>query len=187
MLGCIMFVSCSKEDLSSNEQRQIASFMIQNIDLEGFLGDFYSENFAIGEHIVIDSLGYRITEVIVGDADLARGYAVQEESSGSFLFFFDVDRVNFVTTSFDIINGTNEEVSNIQNQPMYASTNGYDVIGFLGGEYEDPTEWSGRPFIGYGYSYGPCDPIFNRQTVHRQHYFFWIKNGPSEPLPFRPC
>lgn len=48
MLGCIMFASCSKEDMSIEDKNESPSFMIQNSDVDVFLNDFYSEEFVFG-------------------------------------------------------------------------------------------------------------------------------------------
>ncbi|MCC5917855.1 MAG: hypothetical protein JJU02_11085 [Cryomorphaceae bacterium] len=180
--------SCSKEDLSSSQNDPMVSFMIQNNEVEDFLDDFYPEDYIFGDIVEIDSIDYRITEVIVGDDELARGYIVQEMSSGAFLYFLDVDRDSHISTSYDNVLDSEHVFDDIDEQPMYAATNGFDVIGFLNGDYEDPTEWHGRPFWGTGYTYGPCNPATQTRVQYSQHYVLWIKNGPAQVAnPMVPC
>ena len=147
--------------------------MIQNSSVDDFLNDFYSESFVFGEFVDIDSLGYRVSEVIVGDDEIARGYIVQD-NSGTFLYFLDVDRDNFISTSFDVIYDELNEFTNIDEQEMYPLTNEFDVIGFLNFDYQDPTEWSGRPFWGEH-----CDQWMDGSDEWQKccKYRFWIRTS----------
>ncbi len=122
-----------------------------SIDVNDFLSDFYSTDvLAFGASIALneDEFSYVVLEVVVGNDISARGYVVLNAADSAFLFFLDVDRDNLISTAFDVENNATVVSNEIDVEPMYYETNEFDVIGFLDGDYEDPTLRQGRPFWG---------------------------------------
>jgi hypothetical protein len=192
-IGTSLITSCSKDDETNKG-------VSENAKVSTYLKSFYSTNYQLGKSVEatpksnssslnrsaeFDNL--LVTEVFVGNDTMARGYIITDKNTSDFLYFIDVDRVNFKLTSTDIEANDSKTFSDINDLDKYITTNGLDYIKIA----EDyiletiPTE-DGRlaPFWGTGYSYGqppatgPC-----MVGVYSNYYVFGINvTGDADPV-----
>ncbi len=186
-LFVIALTSCSKEEDSKLEKpkQETINKNTGGRTVTTFLNSYYSQNFQFGKSVITADMNmkYAVTEVIVGTE--ARGYIAVDNASGAFLYFVDVDRTNFIMTTVDI--GLNETTryQQIDNNPNYAPTNGFDFIKVV----EDANGSgaplaNGRRFWGWSdWEYSPC--VNGWHTGHRTHYVFWMEN--THDYDFSPC
>lgn len=178
--------SNSNTNSSSNPNRgnKITSL---SIDVTNYLDDFYDTEYEEGENIIVTSEGidYQVKEIIVENDTRARGY-ITLNPAGDLVFFFDVDRDDFISTAHDIVDDSVIVSEDINFQSEYDSTNGYDVLDYLG-DGDDDDDYPGRIFWGWEIvKVHPCDPVTHLQRTDRQHYAFWMKNGGID-YQYTPC
>lgn len=141
ILGSFLTLSCSDEailtsettsSLKSKEQINLSFSQREesNSEVSEYLTSFYKKDFSYRESIeTYDDEGYYIvTEVIVDKELSARGYVVVDKNSGDFLYFVDVDRINYVLTAVNIATSETILISNINSASNYESTNGFDFM-----------------------------------------------------------
>ena len=92
-------------------------------------------------------------------------------------------------TSVNIVANQTENMSNINQNPEYSLTNGYDFIGVVisaNSDTPEGAEMRKRPFWGSVDKYGPCIKGVGRMHW-KQYYIFWvIPNGKSD-VDIVPC
>lgn len=199
MSTLFLFSACKKDVVNhskvDNMRPQLSSSLPQ--DVEDFLEAFYTESFDVGQDILTTEgeTTFKVIEIILGEDTRARGYVVINYTTGDFVYFADVDRVNHVLTLHTI--GLEDPVvyNDIDQLEEYDATNEFDYI-FGISNVEDDMDPTGdpdpeikakRPFWGTVVTpIGPC--LFGEQVVMTQHYAFWIKNGPPQyPEETIPC
>lgn len=160
-IGTSMITSCSND----NETNTGA---IENAKVSSYLKSFYSSTYQLGKSVETNPKrnssalnrnaeveNLVITEVFVGDATTARGYVITDKNTNAFLYFIDVDRVDFKLTTTKIDVNDTKIFNNIDELDKYLSTDKFDYIKIA----EDyVTEQSAeRRFWGWGPMFGgPC-------------------------------
>lgn len=158
---------------------------------------FYSTNYQLWKSVETNPKNYSsafnrstevdnfvITEVFVGDDTRARGYIITNKTTNDFLYFIDVDRVDFKLTSVKIDVNETRTFNNIDELDKYVLTNELDYIEIAEDYIEN--ENNKVPFWGTGYSYGgqgtgPNGDCF--QGVYSNYYVFWTNvSGPRQPV-----
>ncbi len=185
--GFFLFVGCSKED--SQENVEIDNSMLQrfsfNSEVDDFVDKFYKDNFEFGEsrETSDEANTYLVTEVLVNSETSARGYVVTEKSTDKFLYFVDVDRVDFKLTTVDILVNSTKVFTEINNHEDFLITNKFDFIKIVDNANSNPQQrrrfwgWSGwQPM-------GPCEN--GQQAVVNVHYVLWLTN--VRDYDVRPC
>ncbi len=174
-----IFISCSNQEESNNELSQK-----QNIEL--YLKHFYNnkktklgnsvesrltqELSTTSKSVEIENL--IITEVYVGNDERARGYIISDKETSNFLYFIDVDRVDFKLTSYKVETDETKVFENIEQLDKYLSTDEFDYIK-IAEDYniEQSTE---RRFWGWQSWSGPCDETTGQSTLMETYYVFGV-------------
>ena len=175
-----LLVSCSSE--SENIQEQ-------SIDqkTDSFLKKFYSNDYQLGktktsaknlngyQQRTTQIEDYSITEVFVGNDEIARGYLFENLQTNEIESFVDVDRINFTLTSVDLDNYQVEIQNAINQMPEYFLTDAFDLIKVINDPiYIDPISNDPQPVtLGWHYEYGACGNGF--RGVYRAYYLFGIR------------
>lgn len=108
------------------------------------------------------------------DADTrARGYVATDIATNKFLYFVDVDRVNFELFSDDILESTTEIDENIDRLADYSSTNEMDFILIITRENSN-TSNGRRRFWGSEYNQGPCRPD-GTALLYQDYYVLGVR------------
>ncbi len=128
------FISCSKEDDTRKDIRE-------NAKISNYLKLFYKKEFSIGKSIeskvikpssiASKSIEYQdliVTEVFIGEETIARGYILTNKETNVFLYFVDVDRVDYKMTKIDIETNEIQVINNIDQLNKYIETNKFDLI-----------------------------------------------------------
>jgi hypothetical protein len=161
-IGTSLITSCSND----NETNISVS---ENAKISNYLKSFYLTNYKLGKSVETNPKSISsdlnrstevenlvITEVFVGDATTARGYIITDKNTNDFLYFIDVDRVNFTLTSVKIDVNDTKIFNGIDELDKYLSTDEFDYIK-IAEDYvpEDESNVLGRRrFWGTGYSLG---------------------------------
>lgn len=174
-------VSCSKSDKSiavENSNKKVSTF----------LKSFYKENSELGSPLEIKSKvetnvfnrtaeleSYLITEVFVGNDTRARGYLITEKSTNEFIFFIDVDRINYKLTSVKVETNETKYFNEINELEKYLSTNEFDFIKILEDpDFEEPVVTDPEPVaFRIRYTYGSC--VNGVRGVYQASYFLGIR------------
>jgi len=138
-----------------------------------FIGSFYNgASFTVGRQVTTYDGTKLVSEIVVGSGR-ARGYMVTDPSTGTPLYFADVDRSAYTMTSVDIAANKSVYTTQIDKNPQYLITDEFDFIGIV---VVEPVDLEGVPFWGWGdWKYGPCNG-FGLKTATRTHYVFWSVN-----------
>ena len=200
LLLCLAF-SCSQNkqpepatalEAGKTKTRNNKNTTALSVSSQNFINGFYNNaSYTVGrqEQTQDGAANYLVSEIIV--TGNARGYLVTDQANGAPLFFADVDRTNYSMTSVDIVANQTENMSNINQNPEYSLTNGYDFIGIVS-EYNNNPE--GRPFWGWGgfepFSFSPCGPHPDKSGRMVKlgligYYIFGIRI--KRELDFGPC
>jgi hypothetical protein len=202
-----LLTSCSKED----ETKQSIS---ENTKVSSFLKSFYSKNFEFGKSInseiikesstlskSVEVEDVVITEVLVGEDTRARGYIITSKSTNTFVYFVDIDRIDYKMTAVDIKINETKVINNIDEFDKYVATNEFDIIKVTQEYIEEQNSIDEkRPFWGWAYMQGPCGEAGEGMAyVYHNHYICGIRdqhiqqyslvdaNQPLiEPCGFRP-
>ncbi|WP_395043555.1 hypothetical protein [Flavobacterium sp.] len=194
IVGTSLATSCSKDDETNAN-------VIENAKVSSYLETFYSTNFQFGKSVETNPKSNStllnrstevenlvITEVFVGNATTARGYVITDKNTNDFLYFIDVDRIDFKMTSVKIDVNQVITLDNINQLEKYFSTNEFDYIK-IAQDYQaeiNENQANKRPFWGWAPTTpGACGPNSNGDGgcsygTYQQHYIFWIKDG--EPV-----
>ena len=189
-IGTSLITSCSKEDENNNG-------MTQNAKVSTFLKSFYSKDFKFGKSkdlkITRQSSSTNtntgefartaefddviVKEVFVDNEERARGYIVNDKDTDEFLYFIDVDRVNYKLTSVDIDANETKVSDNINQLDKYASTNQFDFIKIA----QDLINQPGTPPVvqRWRYEWGACGGGF--RGLYRAYYILGFQISDSEP------
>ncbi|WMI68166.1 hypothetical protein [Mangrovimonas sp. YM274] len=175
-------MSCSNESESidvlnaqeTNSSQQRSSL---STDIDNFVSSFYNSSFEYGSSIeTTDDIGtYTVTEVLVNSESRARGYVVTEKSSGKFLYFVDVNRIDYEMTSIDITINETKITNNIDSHNDYFLTNEFDFIGII--QTENSSSGRKRKFWGWSdwEQNSPCDET-GHMLIIREHFVLFMHN-----------
>ena len=182
-MGAIIITSCSKE----NDTNKNVS---QNAKVSAFLKSYYSKDFELGESIKTkikrkanplakseEVEDVKITEVLVGDDIRARGYVITDKTTNVFLYFVDVDRIDYKMTTIDIDINDVTVLKDINEMDKYISSNEFDLIK-VSQDYllELNSGQSPKPFLRWAYEQGPCGEAGDGLAyVYHNHYFLGIR------------
>lgn len=173
-----IITSCSKDD-------EIDKNVSKNVKVLTYLKTFYKKDFKLGKSIdtkipktssdlakstEIENL--IVTEVFVGEDLKARGYVISNKFTNEFLYFIDVDRIDFKLMSVKIdlneiivINDINSDIE------KYNSTNEFDFIK-IAEEFNSGAVQSGK-FWGFG-SWHYSDCIGGVRNAIRVYHALWF-------------
>lgn len=127
-----LITSCTKESENNSTE---------NAKVAPFLKSFYKKDFRLGQAVntkevnaisatsrttEIDSLV--VTEVFVGEDTRARGYVITSKTTNVFLYFVDIDRIDYKMTKVDIVANDIVTFEDIEQMDNYISTNQFDFI-----------------------------------------------------------
>jgi hypothetical protein len=176
-----ILVSCSNDnDTTTNET--------SNKNVETFLKSFYKQKSELGKPIEIKSKketstlnrtvemqSYLITEVFVGEDTRARGYIITEKSTNDFIFFLDVDRIDYKLTTVKFETNETKQFNEINELEKYLSTDEFDFIKVIEDpDFEEPIVTDPEPVtFRIRYSYGAC--VNGVQGVYQATYFLGIR------------
>lgn len=155
LLFVITLFGCTKEDNSSSNATESAK-------VSNYLKSFYNKDFKLGKSVnsklptEINSLqrtvefeDILITEVFVGNDTRARGYIITDKMTNDFLYFIDVDRVEFELTSVKIDVNDTKIFNDINELDKYLSTDEFDYIK-IAEDFNNDTSLDRRRFWGSG-------------------------------------
>lgn len=183
-----LLTSCSKED----ETKQNIS---ENAKVSSFLKSFYSKNFEFGKSAnskilkqsanskTVEYSDIVITEVFVGDDNRARGYVITSKDNNVFLYFVDVDRIDYKLTQLDVAVNEKKVFENIEQIDKYTSTNEFDFIKVTQELIKENAQDGSVSRIRYSYGAsftgidGNC-----YQGVYQAHYFLGIRVSSIEAV-----
>jgi hypothetical protein len=198
-VGSSLITSCSKDDETNTN-------VSENSKVSSYLKSFYPTNYQLGKSV--DTKIFRpssstsrskefdnfvITEVFVGNDTMARGYIITDKSTNDFLYFIDVDRVDFKLTSVKIETNDAKVFENIDYLDKYLSTDKFDYIKIA----EDYASGSSNVEVSKFWGWGPSHPSgdCNNGRDYWVHTYYVIGIGVStttvpdvygEPL-WSPC
>lgn len=181
LIATILITSCSKDDETNKSVNE-------NAKVSTYLKSFYATNYQLGKSVEANpksnssSLNRStevenliITEVFVGDATIARGYIITDKDTNDFLYFIDVDRVNFKLTSVKVDANDTKIFNNINDLDKYLSTDELDYIKIAEDYSDGINSVEGRRFWGSAYSQGECDPATGLAQLFEDYYVFGIR------------
>ena len=112
-----------------------------------------------------------VTEIFVGNEERARGYTITSKDNNVFLYFVDVDRIEYKMTTVDIEANQTNILENIDALDKYMSTNQFDFIKIT----QDLINQNGQADTLYKirYSYGSC--VNGVRGVYQAQYFIGFR------------
>ena len=156
-----LITSCSNDETNNSVD--------QNAKVSTYLKSFYKTNCKLGESAEAkfkpetSSLARTaefedivVTEVFVGNETRARGYVLTNKTTNVFLYFVDVDRVEYKTTKVDIEADKTVIAENIEQLDNYISTNEFDLIEITQDQVNQPGNGQTSVLGKIRYSYGSC-------------------------------
>ncbi|MFY8188653.1 MAG: hypothetical protein ACOVLC_11930 [Flavobacterium sp.] len=169
-----LFFSCSSDDsqTSNSDFSQMSRLGVET-EVQDYLDDFYGQTFHFGDSIQTSEKGidYLVTEVILDTDTRARGYVAVELSTNKFLYFVDVDRINYNLYTDNILENSNKIFQNIDRLPDYTSTNELDFIKITSDVNQGSPQTS--RFWGWGkWQYSPC--IDGKKNAIRIYHIIWL-------------
>lgn len=177
IFSTIFISSCTKEEESNID-------ISQNSKVSAYLKSFYKKNYKLGASVeakfkpensslarTAEFENIIVTEVFVENETRARGYVLTNKTTNIFLYFVDVDRIEYKTTKVDIEANQTEIVEDIEQLESYLSTNQFDLIEVT----QDLMNESGQAgALGrIRYSYGSC--VNGRRGVYQATFFLGIQ------------
>jgi len=178
IITSIGIISCTKND-ETNES------INGNAKVSSYLKSFYTKDFQLGKSVdakiikatstlskstEIENLV--VTEVFVGNDTTARGYVITNKSTNEFLYFIDVDRIDYKLTSVKIDVNNTIVFNNIDELDKYTSTNGFDLIKVA--EQVNSGILQNNRFWGWSsWTWSPCVNGFHNGT--RTYSVFWLE------------
>lgn len=171
--------SCSKDE-------QTNSNVSENAKVSNYLKSFYPTKFQLGKSIdtkiskatseiskSIEVENVIITEVFVGDDTRARGYVITDKSTNQFLYFIDVNRIDYKLTSVKIDANETKVFENIEVLDKYISSNQLDFIKIAEDVNVSPSLVASK-FWGSGSAHTSGDCVNGRDYWVQEYYVCWI-------------
>lgn len=146
MLGLFTVISCTNEESGTIESDFSKSSRLGvGTEVIDYLNNFYGQSFHYGDSIQTsdDGIDYLVTEVVLDTDTRARGYLATDIATNKFLYFVDVDRVNYKLFTDNIIENERKIFENIDRLSDYPSTNEFDFI-FINSQNNNNSSNSGR-------------------------------------------
>lgn len=146
ILGLFTVVSCTNEESGATESDFSKSSRVgAGTEVIDYLNNFYGQSFHYGDSIQTsdDLIDYLVTEVVLDADTRARGYVATDIATNKFLYFIDVDRVNFELFTDDILQNEKNLFEHIDRLSDYESTNEFDFI-FINTHNNNNSSNSGR-------------------------------------------
>lgn len=182
----IFLSSCSKEE---NKDENLG----ENAKMSGFLKSFYKNDYQFGASTNtksgIDALDRQvevedciITEVFVGNDEVARGYVITNKATNDFLYFIDVDRVQFRLTAIKFDINETKVFNNINELDKYLSTDELDYIRIAEDYASGNTSVEEMRFWGWGPAHPAGDCIEGRRYWVRTYYVLGV-GVDTDPVP----
>jgi hypothetical protein len=180
-ISATALLSCSNDNDTTSNQTS-------NKNVNTFLKSFYSQNSELGKPVEIKSKNetnllnrtvemqsYLITEVFVGEDTRARGYIITEKATNDFVFFLDVNRLDYKLTAVKIETNETKHFNEINELEKYLSTDEFDFIKVIEDPgFEEPVVSDPDPVaLRIRYSYGAC--VNGVQGVYQATYFLGIR------------
>ena len=180
-VSATVLLSCSNDNDTTSNQTL-------NKNVNTFLKSFYAQNSELGKPVEIKSKNetnllnrtvemqsYLITEVFVGEDTRARGYIITEKATNDFVFFLDVNRLDYKLTSVKIETNETKHFNEINELEKYLSTDEFDFIKVIvDPDFEEPVVSDPEPVaLRIRYSYGAC--VNGVQGVYQATYFLGIR------------
>ena len=171
-ISCIV-TSCSKDE-GVEKNNKISSYLKSFYSKKTELGKPVESRIKIESSAVGKSEEFQdivITEVFVGDDTRARGYVITSKESNVFLYFVDVDRIEYKMTTVDIETNETLVFRDINELDKYSSTNQLDFIKVT----QDLINQNGQDgtLSRIRYQNGACGNGF--YGVYQAHYFLGIR------------
>ena len=189
----LISISCTEENQEQNLNKK------SKADL--YLREFYKTDYHIGRSVESRILKSNISEnartieyedvileeVFIGEEEKARGYIVFDKYTDEFLYFVDVDRIDFKLTAYDASVNQTIIKENIHLLQEWAESNKLDFVKLFE-DYNQAVNSGNqerRRFWGWtGWTtVGGCDEGW--QTVIRKHYILGIRDDIE--YDERPC
>ena len=179
LIATFLITSCSKDDGTD-------ASVSENAKVSTYLKSFYSTSYQLGKSVEANpksnssSLNRStevenliITEVFVGDATTARGYIITDKDTNDFLYFIDVDRVNFKLTSVKVDINDTKIFNDINELDKYLSTDELDYIKIAEDYSDGINSVEERRFWGWGPMFGgPC--VDGIRTMFHTYYVLGV-------------
>lgn len=157
LIAIIGITSCSKNDESGNENKNVASFLKSFYNKKTILGNSLESKYKKESSAFSKSEEFGdviVTEVFVGSEERARGYVITDKETSTFLYFVDVDRTDLKMTKVDIEVDQTQVVENIDQLEKYYVTDQFDLIKVTQDLINENEEAGTLTRIRY--SYGAC-------------------------------
>lgn len=171
--------SCSKDD-------QTNSNVSENAKVSNYLKSFYPTKFQLGKSVdtkiskatsaiskSIEVENVIITEVFVGEDTRARGYVITDKSTNQFLYFIDVNRIDYKLTSVKIDANETKVFENIEVLDKYISSNQLDFIKIAEDVNVSPSLVASK-FWGSGSAHTSGNCVNGRDYWVQEYYVCWI-------------
>jgi hypothetical protein len=176
-IGTSLITSCSNDEETNSN-------VLENTKVSTYLKSFYSTSYQLGKSVETKSKNSTselnrsaevenvvITEVFVGDDAIARGYVVTDKNTNDFLYFIDVNRLEYKLTTVKIDVNDTKVFNNIDELDKYLSTDEFDYIKIA--EDYVAEQSSERRFWGWGPMFGgPC--VGGVRIMYHTYYVFGI-------------
>lgn len=176
--------SCSDENQEQNSNKK------SKADL--YLKAFYKTDYHTGKSVETRILNSNISvnartieyedvileEIFIGDEERARGYVVTDKYSNEFLYFVDVDRIDFKLTAYDATVNQTIIKENIHLIQEWAESNKLDYVKLFE-DYNQAVN-SGNQNRGRFWGWTEWTPVGDcnngRRTMVRSHYILGIRD-----------
>lgn len=188
LIAIIGITSCSKEDETTKS-------VSDNAKVSTYLKSFYKTNCQLGKSVetkimketsalsrTAEMENVLITEVFVGDDARARGYVITDASTNEFLYFLDVDRVDYELTTVKIDVNDTKIFNDIDEFDNYAITNQLDFIEIAEDIVANPTNYETNVFIGWGPNVLSPDCVNGRRYWINYYYVCGFRTNHTRPV-----
>jgi len=180
----LLFLGGSKESQQDFEQSNLNDAVFENLENNNqaarfvndqaitFLNEYYTEGYAYGALVEIDSNEgvYTIVEILVESNSSINGYITIDQESGDLNYFADVDRENETIYTHNFLTDEYFTFSDLETNENGESILDIDIIDFVSNY--DPSSAEGKF---WGTSCGDAWSFPNGQTYKTCCYsIFWI-------------
>lgn len=172
-------ISCTKNDDTNDSA-------LGNSKVSSYLKSFYKTNYQLGKSVdtklkndspnsalskSAEVEDFVVTEVLVGNDTTARGYVLTRKSDNEFVYFIDVNRIDYKMTTIKVDVNETMIFNNIDELDKYTSTNEFDLIKVA--EQVNTGIISNFKFWGWGpWQYTDC--VGGKKNAIRIYHVFWL-------------
>ncbi|OYU81715.1 MAG: hypothetical protein CFE23_02185 [Flavobacterium sp. BFFFF1] len=175
IISVSVITSCSKQD---------DALMSQNTKVDNYLKQFYGKNIQLGTSLEtkfdlpnlstarsVESENIIITEVFVGNDSRARGYVISDKETNDFIYFIDVNRVDYKLTTYKVETDDTIVFDDINQLEKYLNTDELDYIkiaeDYNSGQSAERRFWGWQKWV-------DCDKATGMGTVMETYYVFGV-------------